>query len=128
MPDEKTGGAARRGGYALPLEKHQQLLHRHAPSFIHHVLDAFRERTLNAPEAAEQLGVSPSRLYALSTERLRAHARKQASHWIPGLSGGDHSPPWPQPVLDLLRKKIGSDGRVPIGTQRRRVEKSPGSF
>jgi hypothetical protein len=94
-------------------EKHQQLLHRHAPSFIRHVLDAFRQRTLNASEAAAQLGLSPSRLYALATEHLRARAQKPAAHWMPGTSGGDHSTPWPQPVMDLLRKRLGCSPPCP---------------
>jgi hypothetical protein len=106
MPDEKNGCAARVGGILCGFEKHQQLLHRHAPSFIRHVLDAFRQQALSASEAAEKLGFSRSRLYALSTEYLRAHARQQASHWTPGRSGGNHAVPWPQPVLDLLRKRL----------------------
>ena len=88
-------------------EKHQQLRHRHAPSFIRHVLDTFWQGTLSASEAAEQLGLSRSRLYGLATAYLCARARKQGSHWTPGGSGGDHSPPWPQPVLELLRKRLG---------------------
>jgi hypothetical protein len=87
-------------------EKHQQLRHRHAPSFIRHVLDAFGQQALNATEAAEQLGLSPSRLYALSSAYLRARAQKRGSLWTPGSSGGDHSAPWPQRVLDLLRKRL----------------------
>jgi hypothetical protein len=87
-------------------EKLQQLRHRHAPSFIRHVLDAFGQQALNATEAAEQLGLSPSRLYALSTAYLRARAQKRESLWTPGSSGGDHSAPWPQRVLDLLRKRL----------------------
>jgi len=93
-------------GILCVFEKHQQLLHRHAPSFIRHVLDAFGHQALNATEAAEQLGLSPSRLYALSTEYLRARAQKRGSPWIPGSSGGDHSAAWPQRVLDLLRKRL----------------------
>jgi hypothetical protein len=87
-------------------EKLQQLRHRHAPSFIRHVLDAFGQQALNATEAAEQLGLSPSRLYALSTAYLRARAQKRGSLWTAGSSGGDHSAPWPQRVLDLLRKRL----------------------
>jgi hypothetical protein len=94
-------------------EKHQQLLHRHAPSFIRHVLDAFGRQALNAAEAAEQLGLSPSRLYALSTEYLRARVQKRGSLWTPGSSGGDHAAPWPQPVLDLLRKRLGCSPPCP---------------
>jgi hypothetical protein len=87
-------------------EKHQQLLHRHAPSFIRHVLGAFAQRALDAAEAADQLGLSPSRLYALATDYLRARAQRRGSLWTPGRSGGDHSAPWPQRVLDLLRKRL----------------------
>jgi hypothetical protein len=87
-------------------EKHQQLRHRHAPSFIRHVLEAFGQQALNATEAAEQLGLSPSRLYALGTAYLRARAQKRGSLWTPGSSGGDPSAPWPQRVLDLLRKRL----------------------
>jgi hypothetical protein len=77
------------------------------------VLDAFRQRTLNATAAAEQLGVSPSRLYALSTEFMRARVHKKDCHWIPGSSGGDHALPWPQPVVELLRKRLGSSPPCP---------------
>jgi len=94
-------------------EKHQQLRHRHAPSFIRHVLDTFRQRTLSAAQAAEQLGLSRSHLYTLSTAYLRARAQQQAALWIPGGSGGDHSAPWPQPVVDLLRKRLGCSPPCP---------------
>ena len=87
-------------------EKHQQLSHRHAPSFIRHVLEAFRQHSLTATEAADQLGLSRSRLYALSTAYLHARSKKQERLWVPGASGGDHARPWPQPVLDLLKKRL----------------------
>jgi hypothetical protein len=45
----------------LPVfEKYQQLVHRHAPSFIRHVLDGFRQHTLSAVQAAARLGLSPT--------------------------------------------------------------------
>ena len=97
---------AGRAGITSAYEKKQQLLHRHAPSFIRHVLDIFRQRTLTALQAAEQLGLSRSRLYVLATEYLRVRAQKQGAHWTPGGSGGDHAAPWPQPVLDLLTKRL----------------------
>jgi hypothetical protein len=107
MADEETGPGGAVSTYPLRLEKHQQLLHRHAPSLIRHVLEAFRQRSLTAIEAARQLGLSRSRLYALSTAYSRARSNKQEPLWIPGASGGDHSKPWPQPVLDLLKKRLG---------------------
>jgi hypothetical protein len=79
---------------------------RHAPSFIRDVLATFAQGSLKATQAAEQLGVSRSRLYTLSTAYLRARAQKAGAHWVPGNSGGDHTAPWPQPVLDLLHKRL----------------------
>ena len=113
MPDDKRGGAAKSGGYAACLEKYQQLIHRHAPSFIRHVLDAFRQHTLSAGQAAAQLGLSPSRLYALSTAYNTARARKPQRFWVPGASGGDHATAWPQSVGELLQKRLACSPPCP---------------
>jgi hypothetical protein len=88
------------------LEKYQQLSNRHAPAFIRHVLASFRKHSLTATTAAEQLGVARSRLYTLLTDYLRACARKKEGLWIPGISGGDHTTAWPEPVTDLLKKRL----------------------
>ena len=99
------------GSYAL--EKYQQLSNRHAPSFIRHVLAAFRQHSLTATEAAEQLGISRSRLYALSTDYLRASRAQESDLWIPGTSGGDHAAAWPEPVTDLLKKRLACSPPCP---------------
>jgi hypothetical protein len=96
-----------------PFEKHQQLIHRHAPSFIRHVLDTFRKHTRSAVQAAAQLDRSPSRLYALATAYNTARARKQPPLWTPGASGGDHAAAWPQPVTDLLIKRLACSPPCP---------------
>jgi hypothetical protein len=70
------------------------------------VLAAFRQHSLTATEAAAQLGVTGSRLYTLSTDYLRACARKQEGLWVPGTSGGDHTTAWPEPVIALLKKRL----------------------
>jgi hypothetical protein len=70
------------------------------------VLEAFIQRRFNAFQAADQLGISRSRLYTLSTAYLRARAQKAGADWVPGNSGGNHATAWPQPVLDLLRKRL----------------------
>ena len=87
-------------------EKHPQLRHRHAPAFIRHVLESFCQHTLTATEAAHQLSLSPSRLYALATAYRRARSKKQEPLWTPGASGGDHAKPWPPVVLALLKKRL----------------------
>ena len=106
MPGEKTGGANTIARILDAFEKYQQLIHRHAPAFIRHVLEGFRQHTLNAAQATGQLGLSRSRLYALATAYNTARARKQLPLWTPGVSGGDQAPAWPQPVLDLLKKRL----------------------
>jgi hypothetical protein len=55
-----------KAGSLLVFEKHQQLIHRHTPSFIRDVLDRFRQRPLTADQATDQLGISP-----IGTPRLR---------------------------------------------------------
>ena len=77
MPDEKTGRADKFPCIPRVFEKYQQLIHRHAPSFIRHLLERFRLRSLSAPQATSQLGLSRSRLYALATAYNTARARKQ---------------------------------------------------
>jgi hypothetical protein len=99
----RTGGTGRLGVF----EKYQQLRHRQAPAFIRHVLEAFRQGTVTAAQAAEQLDLSRSRLYTLAAAYLRARARQRAAQWTPGTSGGDHAKAWPQPVVELLRKRLG---------------------
>ena len=60
-----------------------------------------------------ELSLSRSRFYSLSTDYLRAHAQKKAGVWIPGLSGGDHARAWPDPVIDILKKRLGCDPPCP---------------
>jgi hypothetical protein len=77
------------------------------------VLKAFQQRTLTASAAADQLGLSRSRLYVISSEYLRSSALKKAPLWIPGGSGGDHAATWPQPVIDLLIKRLACSPPCP---------------
>ena len=77
------------------------------------MLASFRQHSLTATEAAEQLGLSSSRFYTLSTNYLRAYARKQEGLWIPGPSGGYHTTAWPEPVTDLLKKRLACSPPCP---------------
>ena len=70
------------------------------------MLERFRLRALNTAQATTQLGLSRRRLYTLATAYNTARARKPQSLWTPGASGGDHATAWPQPVLDLLKKRL----------------------
>jgi hypothetical protein len=95
------------------LEKYQQLSNRHAPSFIRHILALLRRRSLTAAQAAEHLGLSSSRLYALFASYLRSCSDKKQGSWIPGTSGGDHASAWPKPVIDLLKKRLACSPPCP---------------
>lgn len=77
------------------------------------MLASFRQESLTAIEAADQLGLSRSRFYTLSTDYLRAYAQKKSRVWVPGTSGGDHAALWPEPVTDLLRKRLSSSPPSP---------------
>jgi len=110
----RIGWAWGKGGRLCSvLEKYQQLIHRHAPSFIRHVLEAFRQHTVTATQATHQLGLSRSRLYALATAYNTARARQQPPLWTPGASGGDHAAAWPQPVVELLIKRLACSPPCP---------------
>jgi hypothetical protein len=61
---------------------------------------------LTAVVAAEQLGLSPSRLYALYADYLKACAKGQQDGWSPKASGGDHAAAWPEPAITLLKKRL----------------------
>jgi hypothetical protein len=52
--------------------------------------------------------VGKSRFYLLYSDYLRACAQQKGGLWPPGLSGGDHAPPWPADVIALLRKRLSS--------------------
>jgi hypothetical protein len=70
------------------------------------VLDSFRQQTLTAAQAAEQLGLSRSRFYTLATACLHAVTQTPEALWTPGTSGGDHAAAWPVAVTDLLKKRL----------------------
>jgi hypothetical protein len=77
------------------------------------VLERFRLHTLDATQAADQLDLSRSRLYALATAYNTARARQPAPLWTPGASGGDHAAPWPPPVVELLKKRLACSPPCP---------------
>ena len=77
------------------------------------MLETFRLAALTAPAAANQLGLSRSRLYALATAYNTARARKQAPLWTRGASGGDPGAAWPPPVVELLKKRLACSPPCP---------------
>ena len=70
------------------------------------MLACFRQQTLTAAQAAEQLGLSRSRFYTLATAWLGSVTQTPETLWTPGTSGGDHAAAWPVAVTDLLKKRL----------------------
>lgn len=89
-------------------EKYQQLIHRLALPHLRDTLERMRCRAVSAEEAAMELGVSRSRIYALLSDYLRAYAMGRHDAWEPGRSGGNHALTWPEEVLGLLRRRLSS--------------------
>ena len=71
---------------------------------MRHVLANVRKGEINAREAAEALDVSRRRIYQLYAGYLEACAHHQEDLWLPGRSGGDHSPELSEEAHALLYK------------------------
>ena len=72
------------------------------------MLATHRSGQLSAQAAAQELGISLSRLFTLYSDYLRACAQGRATVWSPGVSGGNHRPVWPQEVTELLTLLLSS--------------------
>ncbi len=71
------------------------------PQFIRQILEDFNTSQLDAPTAADRLGIGQSRLYELRSAWLKNRSGFQA-----GASGGDHRGPWPTDVLKFLTEFV----------------------
>jgi hypothetical protein len=84
----------------------KQLSSRLGAPLILDVLEQFNRQAITVHQACEALCVSRSRLYTLRTDYLKAKRGKGLDAWHPGVSGGDHAPAWPDPVVAFLRKAL----------------------
>jgi len=75
---------------------------------IRHLLAAHRQGELSAAQAADELNLAHTRFYEIYSDYLKAGAQDSLQTWSPGLSGGDHRPDWPDPVVSLLTKLLSS--------------------
>lgn len=89
------------------------MAHRLASPLIRHILEGVRTGEISARAAAEKLEVCRNRLYQLYRDYLRAVGAGRSSEWTPGVSGGDHTAPWPGAVTDLLRRRLSSEPAAP---------------
>jgi len=78
-----------------------------------HVRDTmmqFTDGAIDALAAMEDLAIGRTRFYELRASFLAAKASGKADAWVPGRSGGDHLPGWPEEVCAFLREVL-SKGR-----------------
>jgi hypothetical protein len=76
-------------------------------------MERVRTGELSARHAAAELELSRNRLYQLYHDYLAAFGPGRHEQWVPGVSGGDHTPTWPSAVTALLHKRLGSDPPCP---------------
>lgn len=74
---------------------------------------SFRRGEVSAVAAAQTLDLSRSRFYEIYADYLRAVAKRQPHSSMPGTSGGDHAPGWPDEVTSLLRKLLSAHPPAP---------------
>ena len=89
-------------------DEKSQLIKRLPAPLIRHLLASHRKGELSARETTRELGLALTRFYEVYADYLRACARRQAETWAPGVSGGNHLPPWSATVTALLTKLLSS--------------------
>lgn len=77
------------------------------------MLAAFRRDEVSASAAADKLKLGRTRFYELYADYLRAAAHHHQDRWMPGTSGGDHAPIWPEGIEALLRKLLSTRPPAP---------------
>ena len=75
---------------------------------IQDVLEQFCDRGLSEAQACESLRIGRTRLYELRSDYLKARAQGEVDVWRPGVSGGNHAPPWDSRVVLFLKDAIRS--------------------
>jgi transposase InsO family protein len=85
-----------------------QLANRLGLPHILHVLEQFCAGAMDREQACQSLGVSQANLYKLRTSYLRAKAAGHAEEWVPGMSGGNHAPGWPEEIEGFIRQALAA--------------------
>lgn len=85
-----------------------QLANRLGLPHILHVLEQFCAGVMDRDQACQSLGVSQANLYKLRTDYLRAKAAGHAETWVPGTSGGNHVPAWPDEIEAFIRQALAT--------------------
>ena len=90
----------------------RQMKHRLGVAHVCDTVRQFSEGCISLDQAIIELGIGKSRLYQLRTEFLAAKARGEVDSWMPGTSGGNHKPQWPEEAQAFLRRVLGTDSNA----------------
>lgn len=106
--ESKSGQQLQRLQYGMEkkIANKRQLGARLAPELVRDTLQRFSEGLISADEAGEILELGRTRLYELRTAFLAAKGQEKVAEWCPGLSGGNHCPPWPKQVTAFLQEAL----------------------
>lgn len=88
----------------------QQILNRLGVAHVRDTMMQFVTGSITRQQAMESLQIGQSQLYSLRTSYLAARARGRCDDWVPGSSGGNHMPVWPDEVQAFLRKALEPNG------------------
>ena len=86
----------------------KQIVNRLGVAHIRDTVKSFSEGSATLAQALSELGIKKTRLYELKRDFLAAKARGEADGWMPGASGGNHMPDWPEEAQRFLRRVLGT--------------------
>lgn len=90
----------------------RQLASRLGVAHVRDTVAQFAEGGISLSSAMQDLGIGKTRLYGLRTSFLAAKAQGRGADWVPGASGGDHMPRWPEEVRNFLREVLSKDSNA----------------
>ncbi len=90
----------------------RQLASRLGVAHVRDTVAQFAEGGISLSAAMQDLGIGKTRLYGLRTSFLAAKAQGLGADWVPGASGGDHMPRWPEEVCNFLREVLSKDSNA----------------
>ena len=88
----------------------KQIANRLGAAHIRDTMQQFVAGDIDRHQAMESLQIGKSQLYELRTSYLAAKAAGKGDEWVPGSSGGNHRPQWPEESQAFLRKVLCPGG------------------
>ena len=90
----------------------EQIANRLGVAHVRDTVKQFVAGSVTRQQAMSSLQIGQSRLYDLRTSYLAAMAAGNGETWVPGLSGGNHKPTWPDEEQRFLRRVLSPCGEA----------------